>query len=128
MTPEETVRAFIAAVTGGDQARAAELVADDIIYENIGFARTCLEAPVPTINGAKAAFEFLAPIEDAEWVIHRELRLGNVVVNERTDRFTINGIRIELPVAGIFEVVDGKITFWRDYCSMETLTDQMTGA
>jgi limonene-1,2-epoxide hydrolase len=128
MTPEETVRAFIAAVTGGDQARAAELVADDIVYENVGFGPTSFEAPVPTINGTKAAFEFLAPIKDAEWVIHRDLRLGNVVVNERTNKFTINGMRIEIPVAGIFEVVDGKITFWRDYCDMQTLTKQMTGS
>src|SRR5262249_37946848 len=128
MTPEETVRAFIAAVTGGDQARAAELVADDIVYENIGFGPTAFEAPVPTINGAKGTFEALAPIEDAEWVIHRDLRSGNVVVNERTDKFTMNGRRIELPVAGIFEVVDGKITFWRDYFDMQTMTKQMTGS
>jgi limonene-1,2-epoxide hydrolase len=24
-------------------------------------------------------------------------------------------------------VVDGKITFWRDYCDMQTLTEQMSG-
>ena len=35
-------------------------------------------------------------------------------------------MRIKLPVAGIFEV--GKITFWRDYCDMQTLTNQMTGS
>ena len=128
MTPEETVRAFIVAVTGGDQTRAAELVADDIVYENIGFGPTSLEAPVPTINGAKATLEFLAPITDAEWVVHRDLQLGNVVVNERTDKFTMNGMRIELPVAGIFEVVDGRITFWRDYFDTQTLTKQMTGS
>jgi limonene-1,2-epoxide hydrolase len=127
MTPEETVRAFIAAVTGGDQARAAELVADDIVYENIGFGPTSFEVQWPTINGAKAALEFLAPIEDAEWIVHRDLRLGNVVINERFDKFTLNGTRIEIPVAGIFEVVDGKITFWRDYCDQRTLTDQLTG-
>jgi limonene-1,2-epoxide hydrolase len=47
---------------------------------------------------------------------------------ERTDKFTINGMRIELPVAGIFEVVDGNITFWRDYAEMQTLIKQMTGS
>jgi limonene-1,2-epoxide hydrolase len=128
MTPEETVRAFISAVTGGDHSHAAEFVADDIVYENIGFGPTSFEEPVPTINGAKATFEFLAPIKDAEWIIHRDQSFGNVVVNERTDKFTMNGMRIEIPVAGIFEVVDGKITFWRDYCDMQTLTNQMTGA
>ena len=38
---------------------------------------------------------FLAPIKGAEWVIHSDLRLGRVVVNERTDKFAINGMRID---------------------------------
>ena len=49
---------------------------------------------------------WLAPMQDAEWVVHRRVSLGNVVINERTDKFTFNGTRIEIPVAGVFEVVD----------------------
>lgn len=127
MTPEETVDAFIAAVTSGDSARAAELVADDIVYENVGFGSTSFELPVPVINGPTAMLEFLAPMQDAEWTVHRQTCLGNVVVNERTDKFTFGEARIELLVAGIFEVIDGKITVWRDYCDMQTLMTQMAG-
>ena len=76
MTPEETVNAFIAAVTGGDWDRAAELAAEDIVYENRGFAPTAVEEALP-------------------------------VVNERTDKFTFGETRIELPVTGVFEVIDG---------------------
>jgi limonene-1,2-epoxide hydrolase len=127
MTPEETVNAFIAAVTGGDTARAAELAADDIVYENIGFGRTSFEAAHPTINGSSAMLDFLAALQDQEWVVHRETRLGNVVINERTDKLTFNGTSTELLAAGVFEVVDGKITFWRDYCDMQALDEQLSG-
>ena len=128
MTPEETVEAFITAVTGGDMVRAAELVAEDIVYENVGFGPTSFEEALPTIHGSRATLEFLAPMQDAEWTIHRQMSSGTIVINERTDRFTFNATRIELPVAGIFEVVDGKITFWRDYCDMQTMRSQLSGA
>jgi len=53
--------------------------------------------------------------------------LGNVVINERTDKLTFDGTSIEVLTAGVFEVVDGKITFWRDYCDMQALKEQMSG-
>ena len=34
---------------------------------------------------------------------------------------------IALPVAGFFEVHDGKITAWRDYFDMGQFTSQMAG-
>lgn len=128
MTPEETVDAFIAAVTGGDTVRAAELAADDIAYSNIGFTPTGFQEALPTINGSKAMLEFLAPMQDVEWTVHRQMASGNLVINERTDRFTFGGTRIDIPVAGVFEVVDGKITMWRDYFDQQTLTNQMSGS
>jgi limonene-1,2-epoxide hydrolase len=128
MTPEETVEAFIAAFTNGEPARAAEPAADDIVYDNIGLGSTSFESIVPTINGTQAMLEFLAPLQDVEWVIHRQISSGSLVINERTDKMTFSGARIDLPVLGVFEVVDGKITMWRDYCDMRTITAQMSGS
>ena len=128
MTPEETVEAFIAAFTNGEPARAAELAANDIVYDNIGLGSTSFESIVPTINGTQAMFEFLAPLQDVEWVIHRQISSGSLVVNERTDKMTFSGARIDLPVLGVFEVVDGKITMWRDYCDMRTISAQISGS
>src|SRR4051794_17445010 len=105
MTPEETVEAFIAAFTNGEPARAAELTADDIVYDNIGLGSTSFESIVPTINGAQAMLEFLAPLQDVEWVIHRQISSGNLVVNERRDKMTFGGAQVDLPVLGLFEVV-----------------------
>ena len=39
-------------------------------------------------------------------------------MNERTDTMTIGDKTVALPVAGVFEVADGKIVGWRDYFDM----------
>jgi limonene-1,2-epoxide hydrolase len=125
MTPSETVNAFIDAVTSGDWDGAKALAADDILYENVGFAPASFEFPLPTINGSTAMVEFLAAMQDADWTVHRESTHGSVVVNERTDRFTFGDKRIDLPVAGVFEVVDGRIAFWRDYFDTARMNEQL---
>lgn len=127
MRPDQTVTAFIDAVTSGDMGRAADLVAEDLVYENLGFGATSFEDAVPAIKGPSAMVEFLAQMQDAEWVVHRQIASGDLVVNERTDRFTFGEARIELTVVGVFEVVDGKITIWRDYFDMHTMLEQMSG-
>ena len=128
MTPEETVETFIAAFTNGDPARAAELAADDIVYDNIGIGPTSFESIVPTIHGTQAMLEFLTPLQDVEWVIHRQFSSGSLVINERRDTMTFGDAQVDLSVLGVFEVVDGKITMWRDYCDLRTITEQMSGS
>jgi limonene-1,2-epoxide hydrolase len=43
-----------------------------------------------------------------------------VVVTERTDRFRFKDRWVDLPVAGVFELRDGKIALWRDYFDLQT--------
>lgn len=47
---------------------------------------------------------------------------GNVVFTDRIDYLSGNesGIEVPLPIAGIFEMVDGKIAFWRDFLDLRT--------
>jgi limonene-1,2-epoxide hydrolase len=120
MTPTETVHEFIHAVEAKDLNRAMALCHDDIEYDNV---------PIPTVRGVAAVRSFLegflASLDEMEWVIHRELEVGAVVVNERTDRFRAGGNWIELPVAGFFEVLEGKIALWRDYFDLQTMASQM---
>lgn len=40
---------------------------------------------------------------------------GPIVVNDRIDRFTLPDQNMEIPVAGVFHVIDGKISEWSDY-------------
>lgn len=124
MTPEATVNEFIRRVVAVDLDGAAELVSDDLEYDNV---------PVGTTHGPDGLKEFLAGmtlgIDEVEFIVHRQTAVGNVVMNERSDRFRLGDTWIDLPVAGVFEVDDaGKISLWRDYFDAATFFDQLTAA
>ena len=116
----DTVNAFMKAAADRDYDAAVGYLTDDIEYQNM---------PLPPVNGKDAVRAtldmLLANAEGSEWVVHREVETGNVVMNERTDRFLIGGTWMELPVAGVFELRDGKIALWRDYFDLETIMKQM---
>ena len=121
MTPEETVNAFCAAAAKRDYDTAMPYLADDIEYQNM---------PLPAVHGTAAVKEtleaLLALCTDSEWVVHRQLVSGSTVMNERTDRFQMHGRWVDLPVAGVFEVQDGRIVLWRDYFDLPTIVNAMT--
>jgi limonene-1,2-epoxide hydrolase len=124
MTPTQIVNAFIAAIEAGDIDRAVSFLDEKISYENV---------PVKPIVGAEnvrnALRSFTAGTTAVEWVIVSQVAIGNTVINERIDRFQVNGKWAELPVAGFFNVNDaGKITLWRDYFDMNTYVQQMAAA
>lgn len=121
MTPEEVVDEFIARLVRLDVDAACELVTDDVEYDNVPMG------PVHGPDGIKGVFGQLSGTIDAmEWVIHRQVAVGDVVMNERTDRFGREGKWADLPVAGIFVIRDGKIALWRDYFDMNTMTTAIT--
>jgi limonene-1,2-epoxide hydrolase len=121
MSALDTVNAFMKAAENRDYDAAVEYLTDDIEYQNM---------PLPPVNGKQAVKEtldmLLAMGDGAEWVVHREVESGNLVMNERTDRFHVGGKWLELPVAGVFELRDGKIAVWHDYFDLETITKQMS--
>jgi limonene-1,2-epoxide hydrolase len=45
-------------------------------------------------------------------------------MNERIDRFLVDGRWIEIAIAAIFTVRDGKVTLWRDYFDLESYRRQ----
>jgi limonene-1,2-epoxide hydrolase len=122
MSARDVVAAFIAAVERKDVDAAMALLDDDVSYENM---------PMQPIVGADSTravlVGFLGAATRVEWPVVRELVAGNVVMNERLDRFEINGGWLELPVAGVFEVNDaGRIVLWRDYFDMGAYTRQLS--
>ena len=52
---------------------------------------------------------------------------GNLVMNERIDYLTIGGKTVALPVAGVFEIENGKIKAWRDYFDAVTVNQALAG-
>jgi limonene-1,2-epoxide hydrolase len=121
MTPEETVNEFVKRLVAKDLDGACELVTADIEYDNVPMGKNFGPDGIKSVLGA-----MVDGVDTVEFVVHRQLEAGNVVVNERTDRFEVNGKWIDLPVAGVFEVNDdGLITLWRDYFDLPTLMNQM---
>ena len=121
MTPEETVDEFIRRVVAVDLDGAAELVSDDLEYDNV---------PIGKNIGRDAFVKFLGAmtkgVDELVFETHRQACTGNVVMNERTDKFRIGDARVALPVAGVFELDGGgRITLWRDYFDVGTYQKQM---
>jgi limonene-1,2-epoxide hydrolase len=96
--------------------------ADDAVYTNIpidppNVGKPAIRAVIETFIGMAEALEFI--------VHHQAETAAGLVLNERTDRFLINGKWIDLPVMGIFELERGKIKAWRDYFDINQFTRQM---
>jgi len=120
MTPAETVTEFMRLIERKDVAAAVAMVTDDVSYENMPFGPIVgPEAMAQTLDG------FLATASEVEWQILRQIEHGDVVFNERLDRFRIGDGWLELPIAGVFELVDGKISLWRDYFDLNSYTSQL---
>lgn len=124
MDAERIVLDFCNAVPGLDPARLAGFFSDDAVYHNI---------PVAPVTGPaeieKVLASFLGPASAAEFEVVNVATVGNVVLTERIDRFTVGDKRIELAVMGAFEVdAAGRISAWRDYFDLNQFTSQMSGA
>ena len=109
-TPIDVVRAFISALENKDFDAALALVSHDCEYDNVPMNK--VHGPA----GIRSVLEpFLGGCAAVEWVILREAADGPIVFNERIDRFHLAHGWAELPVNGVWEVHQGKITLWRDY-------------
>ena len=115
MNADRTVSAFCDALTRGDLDEAMKLVADDCVYHNI---------PLEPVKGAAAIRAtlqgFVQMLGSIEIDTERQIAVGDLVMNERIDTFSPPGkARYGLPVAGAFEVKNGRIVAWRDYFCMK---------
>lgn len=120
MSASDVVTAFIQAIERMDVKGASTLLADDVSYENVPMS------PVPGREATRAVSERFVACSRIEWPVKRQMSSGNSVMNERVDRFEINGTWVELPVVGVFEVNDDdRITLWHDYFDLETYMRQM---
>lgn len=124
-SPIELVRRFCAAWS--DNASVTELAAffsDDAVYHNI---------PMEPVVGREAIAHniasFIRPgapgIESIQFHVVNIAANGPVVMTERVDRFKLPNKSFELPVMGIFEIRDGKISAWRDYFDVNQFTTRM---
>jgi len=123
MTPGATVTALIRANEARDVDAVLALLTDDVAYENV---------PMSVLNGHDEVRSMLGPFlsgaERVEWEVLEQIEQGDVVMNERVDRFWLPGDqKIELRVAGLFKVSNGKVEIWRDYFDLAAFTEQTNG-
>lgn len=111
--PASVVEAFLYAVMRDEDLHVVgALLAEDAVYENVGFS---------TLRGGHritSTFRKLAsrvPILKFDVEIHRIATSGTSVLTERTDSVIIGSFRANFWVFGVFNVCDGRITLWRDY-------------
>ncbi len=117
---ESVVRNFISAWENKDANAIMAAFSSDIVWHNMPMA------PIEGLDSIRALVEpFLAASDVVEWRVLRLQGAGGRVYTERVDCFEIGGNRLEVPVAGVFEInAEGKVTAWRDYFDMQTWLDQ----
>ena len=123
MDPSAVVTAFIAAFNRKEVESALLLCAEDVLYHNVPMR------PMTGRDQVQAALgPFIGGCDAVDWVVHRQTATGNVVMNERNDRFQLKGRWADLAVLGVFEVnTEGLITLWRDYFDLAEFNKAMKG-
>lgn len=119
-SPLDIVRTFVGALERKDLETALALVADDVEYDNVPMGKNIGPEAVRRVLAG-----FLSSASEVSWEILRESATGSIVFNERIDKFHFPHGWVSLPVTGVWEVVDGKITLWRDYFDAGMYVKQM---
>jgi limonene-1,2-epoxide hydrolase len=107
-----TVETFFYALQDEDFDKADSTLADDIVWQNVGW---------PTLRGRERIMKIFRRGQGRagfEVKIHRIAAEGNAVLTERTDALIFGPLRLQFWVCGVFEVHGGRITLWRDYFDM----------
>jgi limonene-1,2-epoxide hydrolase len=120
LSPADVVTALIRACESRDLDAVCALVSDDIEYDNV---------PIGKVYGPEGVRQVLSggvtkAASEVEWRVLAQVAEGETVMNERVDRFLVDGRWIEIPIAAIFRVRDGRVTLWRDYFDLESYRRQ----
>ena len=123
-SPDAVVSAFLAALARKDVAAAMALVDTDIVYRNVSLP------PVRGLKAVRRLFERWTALRGTGFdvVVHRMAVDGHIVLTERTDVLQFGAVHQQFWVCGTFEVVDGRITLWRDYFDYATLEKQLSAS
>lgn len=109
VTEIAVVQDFLGRLERLDLDAALELLADDVVYQNV---------PLPPDRGKAAVARTLRRMlgmGSGFRVVHHNIAAnGPVVLTERTDVLSVGRVDAAFWVCGTFEVHDGQITLWRD--------------
>ncbi len=115
MKASDVVAALFDASERRDLEGCLDLFADDGVWHPV---------PLEAGKGREGIRKLIAPMmemmREVEVIVLRQVEVGDIVMQERVDRFKIGDEWREIPVAGVFEIKDGKIQIWRDYFCLKT--------
>ena len=101
---------------------ACDMLAENVVYHNI---------PMEPMHGREAARVFLKGMPNLtglEWEVFNTAENGDTVLNEREDRFFMEGGgKMAVRVMGVFKVENDEIVEWRDYFDLAELAAQQGG-
>ncbi|HYZ91985.1 MAG TPA: limonene-1,2-epoxide hydrolase family protein [Actinomycetota bacterium] len=116
---EQVVRDFCAAWERCDIEELLGYFTEDAVYHNIP------TDPAKGHEAIRGVMNLFVPMSKTiEFRIDHLAVAGDVVFTERVDTFTLDKGQISLPVAGVFEIREGKIAAWRDYFDMQQFMTQ----
>jgi limonene-1,2-epoxide hydrolase len=121
MNNSDVVHTFIAACEALSVEGMLETMTLDVRYVNVGFS---------DVTGHDAVRESMGPFlgrsKSSTWTLHHIAETpSGAVLTERTDVFELEDRILTVPVMGIFEFRDGKISAWRDYFDLPGFMKQM---
>ena len=120
-TPEDVVTAFMNEFDA-EHPDADALIAyftEDAVYHNMPME------PAQGIEAVGEALKGVSQMTSRGWEVVHQAANGNIVLNERVDRFLMGDKEVAVQVCGVFEVRDGKIARWRDYFDLASFRKQM---
>ncbi len=106
---DQLVSEFIAAWEQRDSDFIIGCFTEDAVYHSM---------PLSPIVGKQAIADWVRKFEDVQpgrLEVRNQVATDHVVMNERTDHIVLNGHAVTLPIAGVFEIHDGRIRAWREY-------------
>jgi limonene-1,2-epoxide hydrolase len=116
MSAADVVREFCAAWEQRDADLILSYFAPDATYHNIPVE------PAVGHEAIRAVLDLFVPTSRSiRFEIRNLVAEGDRVFTERVDHFEFDdGRTVALPVAGVFEIADGRIAAWRDYFDLQS--------
>lgn len=112
----EVAEEMVQAWNNREWERVYELFAED------GVLHSVMVEPIRGRENIRARLSVLTEgIEQIELRIRNMGVVNDVVMLERVDDFVFNGKHGSIPVVGVMEIADGKVTQWREYYDHATL-------
>lgn len=111
-SPADVVTAMCMALETGDFDQILVHIDPGVVYHNIPWAPVHGHQGVRDVLGALLG-DGRKPLKKME--IRHTVASGGIVLNERMEYWDTGKVKVDLPVAGVFEVRDGLITRWADY-------------